>query len=317
VLDSQVPKVRIPHICEHDIDLLLLEEFVASPDFLSWFSEQVGIRETVELQLAACSVATPTGESDLELHVIVGTKWAGYLIENKLAAPLQERQAERYHERAESYISKGRCEGCITVIVGPRDYFGGKNKKLGFDYRIDLEDILAWFENHYKLENRKQYIVPLLRTAIDQGCMGWTLVPDPAVTAFWQEYWEMASKLAPELRLPKPSEKPATSNFIYFRPLGLPKNTCLVHKVNYGYIDLQFGSMGEKTAELKKKYGRRLETGMRIDQAGKSGVIRIQVPAVDVRKPFTASESSIRKALQEATRLMRWFKRGKITCQPV
>jgi len=30
-------------VCERDIDLLLLEEFVASPDFVEWFARAAGL----------------------------------------------------------------------------------------------------------------------------------------------------------------------------------------------------------------------------------------------------------------------------------
>jgi hypothetical protein len=30
-------------VCERDIDLLLLEEFVASPDFVEWFAQAAGL----------------------------------------------------------------------------------------------------------------------------------------------------------------------------------------------------------------------------------------------------------------------------------
>jgi hypothetical protein len=33
--------VQVPDVCERDIDLLLLEEFVASLDFRSWFIESM------------------------------------------------------------------------------------------------------------------------------------------------------------------------------------------------------------------------------------------------------------------------------------
>jgi hypothetical protein len=36
------PEVRIGGICERDIDLLLLEEFVASPEFCKWFLSSIG-----------------------------------------------------------------------------------------------------------------------------------------------------------------------------------------------------------------------------------------------------------------------------------
>ena len=39
---SEIGTIAIAGVSERDIDLLLLEEFIASPDFASWFVAQIG-----------------------------------------------------------------------------------------------------------------------------------------------------------------------------------------------------------------------------------------------------------------------------------
>ena len=308
MITNKTPRIDIPYICEHDIDVLFLEELVASHSFLRWFTTQLKISGPVQLLSAAFSVSTSTGESDLELYVKSGNKSVGILVEDKLDAILQPHQADRYRERAENYIANGKCSKCITVIVAPRKYFADRNDTKSFDIRICMEDILRWFSSSRTSKRRKHYIIAFLKTAIEKGCVGWKLVPDQAVTEFWRLYSELAFSLAPQLQMPRPSDKPSGSTFVYFRPHDLSQNTQLVHKLSYGFIDLQFGGMGDKTAELIRQYGKQLGPGMYIDRAGKSGVIRIRVHEVDVTRPFSASEQYLRNALQEACRLLEWFR---------
>ena len=154
-----MPEIKIPYVCEHDIDLFLLEEFAASSSFLIWFTAQIGVAEPVQLLSVAYSVSTPTGESDLELFIKKGSIIIGILIENKLDANLQPRQAERYCERAEDYVEKGKCSECVTVILAPGNYFADTKETKGYKFRIDLEAMLQWFENSDEHKNRKETII--------------------------------------------------------------------------------------------------------------------------------------------------------------
>ena len=306
--EGQIGSIDFSWVCERDIDLLLLEEFIASPDFLAWFIRQLGMQPPSVLISAACSVSTKTGESDLELAIQRGEEVIRLLIEDKIGAPLRPHQAERYRDRASGYLKSGKCSTALTVIIAPEEYFGGNDEAFGFDHRVNHEAVLKWFEGAKELKGRQSYKLALLRAAIEHGTLGWKLVPDRVITEFWREYWKIADSHWPELRMRKPQDKPATSSFIYFSPLGLANNVVLVHKVPYGNVDLQFGGMGERIGDLERLYRARLEAGMRIDRAAKSGVIRIRVPEIDMASPFSVSEPAVREALGAASRLLSWYK---------
>ncbi|MGH9892471.1 MAG: hypothetical protein ACREA0_10895, partial [bacterium] len=155
------------------------------------------------------------------------------------------------------------------------------------------------------------YKQALLRGAINRGAAGWQLVPDESATAFWQRYWELAKRLAPDLRMPRPADKPARSGFIRFRPAGLPAGVELLHKVRYGNVDLQFARMGDRVSELENRYAGRLDSDMRVDQAAKSAVVRITVPLVDIGAPFRESEEAVRTGLQAAMKLLGWYRANR------
>jgi len=310
-LSKSSKRVEIPWVAERDIDLLLLEELSSSPVFLKWFLAQIGIHQQCTLISAACTVSTPNGESDLEITVQCGGKVHKILIEDKIGAPLQPAQAERYGQRAEAYVGEGKCSAVQTVIVAPSSYFGEAADRLGFDNTVSLESIREWFSQAKELGSRSQCKISILDSALEYGTKGWKLVPNREVTEFWHLYWELADFLAPELRTPAPRDRPATSSFIYFKPISLPKEVSLKHRVCDGSVDLQFNGMGSKIRELEKRFGGLLENDMQIEPASKSAVIRISVPKIDMTAEFSTARGDVRKALGAAIRLLNWYKRAE------
>ncbi len=293
-------------ISERDIDLLLVEELVATADFRAWFGAQAGIAPSAQVETVARSVNTSTGESDLEVTFRDTESLTRVLVENKIDAILQPRQPERYAERAASYIATGVCKGVVTLLVAPERYTGGAS---GFDRRLTYETLREWFSNQGEADARSQYKVHLLDAAIERGSTGWLLVPDEAATAFWQQYWEVAAATAPELRMPKPGVKPATSGFIRFLPPVLPAGVNLIHKVPLGKVDLQFAGMAEQLAAFKTKHQRHLEPDMRIARAQKSMVIRIHVPPASPQGSLEDAEPAAIEGINAAVRLLSWYSR--------
>jgi hypothetical protein len=91
---------KVQSITERDIDLLLLEELNVSPDFSSWFySKVMSGNPSPILKGAWHSVSDPElGESDL---IAIYDNGHAILIENKIDAVEQLKQAERYRLRGE------------------------------------------------------------------------------------------------------------------------------------------------------------------------------------------------------------------------
>ena len=99
--------IEVSGVCERDVDLLLLEELVASRPFFEWFLGRVGISPSAELIAVARSVTTSNGESDLELTIKLDDRIRKILVENKIDSIFQPRQADRYCERAAGYLRDG------------------------------------------------------------------------------------------------------------------------------------------------------------------------------------------------------------------
>lgn len=301
--------ISVSGVCERDIDLLLLEELTASPPFVVWFLHRLGIKDAVNLLAVERSVHSSNGESDLVLTVQDQQGVARTIfIENKIYAPFQPGQPERYRDRGVSHVSSGACGVATTVILAPAVYFTDEAQTCGFDFRLTHEDLLGWFASSTDLGLRGAYKRALIEGAIGRGGTGWQSIPNEATTAFWQNYWRLATSLAPELKMPRPSEKPEDSTFIRFKPADLAADVDLLHKVRVGKVDIEFAHMGDRVLELEKIYSSRLQPGMRVERASKSAVVRIKVPEIDVSAPFSESESAVREGLRAATGLLTMYR---------
>ena len=299
------PSLKISSVSERDIDLLLLEEFMSSSDFCQRFLDTIGIHDR-KCRFAAGerSATDETGESDLEIGFDGPDKRRLlFLIENKINAQFQPKQAQRYRERGCNYYRNGKCQEFTTVLFAPAAYFS--TERMGFDKRVDYEQAKDWIEGSNLPAGRSLYKAALLSLAIEKSSSRYQAT-DPQVTKFWREYWGLCMDDAPELGMPEPGPKPAGSTFIYFLDADIPDGLSLVHKLHKGFFDLQFAGRGGDTAKMGIEYGHLLSEGMRIDRAEKSAVIRICVPSMSVARAFAEQKDAAFEAWKEGRRLLQW-----------
>jgi hypothetical protein len=306
--------IRIPDVCERDIDLLLLEEFIASVEFCRWFLAQIKVDDEMTLVDAARSVVTPNGESDIELTFVNKRGKSKLLIENKVDAAFQPNQPQRYTDRACEYRNTGDYDLVMTILMAPESYFGDESSNFGFDQLVTYENVVTWFTDSGIGEARKEYKLGMLREAISRGKVGWKLTPHENVGAFWKHYWELAEEMAPQLAMPVPKKEiPAGSSFITFSPAILPNPVSIVHKVAYGNVDLQFASMGDKLPELETLYRAALAPNMRIENASKSAVIRIRVEPIDMTTAVVVECADIiRDGIRAAESLLELYRKVSV-----
>jgi len=303
--------LQIAGVSERDIDLLLLEEFIASDTFAFWFLKKVGldVHSAPRVIYAQRSVTQSVGESDLLVAIAEAGGDIHYLlIENKIAASFQPRQAARYRERGHEYQVQGLCKTYSTVLIAPDDYLGTTASRHDFDAVLRYEDILLWFGEQSALGSRAAYKQVLLSSAISKAKYGYQPIEDAAVTDFWKGYWRLAIDVAPELEMAEPKAKPSRSSFIYFRPGTLPSGVAIVHKLSHGFLDLQFANMGKQLSRLRVEFGSALIPGMTIERAANSGVIRLKVPLLYTGCPFSEQAKTARICLEQAAELLKWYR---------
>ena len=305
--------LQIAGVSERDIDLLLLEEFTASHAFARWFLKNVGVDAHADLKVvhAQRSVTQSIGESDLLVAFSDKRGDTHYLlIENKIAAGFQPRQAARYQDRGRKAQANGLCKTYTTVLFAPGAYLRTKSNRRGFDAAVLYEDVHSWFARQRALGSRARYKQALLSSAINKAKYGSQPVEDAPVTDFWQSYWRLALDVAPDLEMSEPKSKPSRAGFIYFRPGTLPHGVAIVHKLRHGFLDLQFANLGRQLSKIREEFGSTLLPGMKIERAAKSGVIRQTVPVFDTGRPFAEQATTARMCIERAAALLRWYRQA-------
>lgn len=312
-------QLSIASVAERDIDLLLLEEFAASPAFARWFADRAGLPAgALEVASAFRSVTESIGESDLEIRFRASNGTCSLLVENKIGASFQPRQAERYQERGRSYRERQLCQHFVTVLVAPSKYVGkDPESRKGFDAVVTYEELRSWFAEHKELGARSTYKQRLLTLAIEKAVFGYQLVEDAPVTDFWRAYWLLSLREAPELEMEEPVAKPSGAGFIYFRPSVLPREVAIVHKLRHGYIDLQFAGMAGQLPRLRSAFGSALLPGMKIERAAKSGVVRQKVAPLNTNRELQSQEGEVLACLRIARDLLHWYLRVRPSPQTV
>jgi len=309
-------QVSVSSVSERDIDLLLLEEFVASKEFGSWFVCEA-CSDTAQLEkcvFARRSVTQSIGESDLELTFLhPDGRCLLVMVENKVTAAFQARQADRYRQRGKGYVESGQCDHFLTILTAPEAYFGPSKCCKGFDGRVSYESILRWFQSAGDLGERLSYKTALLQAAITKSSLGYQPVEDSVTTLFWKGYWQLVRHHASELRMREPGAKPSGSTFVYFEPAGLVTGATIVHKLtgtkgaSTGFVDLQLPGLGKDVLALDNALQHLLEKGMSIVQVSKSAAIRLVVPSVDPNRDTDSQTQAMKDGVFAARRLVNWF----------
>lgn len=294
-------------VAERDIDLLMIEELHVSDTFRSWLIRlSFGARSArLEFVHAWHSLSDPTfGESDIVvlLSDAAKVKYA-VLIENKINAPPQPEQGKRYKARGKAGIKRREWMKFKTVILAPKRYLDRIADAKSYDAEISYEAVKAWFEKTGNSERHK-YKSRLIQDAIDQNRRGYNPKMDERVTRFFHSYWDYASREFPEIGMKEPDFKSAGSSWIGFHPKDLGKNRYLWHKMDVGRVDLEIKRAVESVEHAKATYGYIIGPDAEIIKAGKSIMVRIEVPPLDLLADFGDQLDSARLGMKAAYRLL-------------
>lgn len=299
---------------ERDVDLLLLEELLASATFRAWFLPVCGLTPHLTPVTGGRSISTANGESDIEIEFEDGAHRIQLLIENKINAAFQATQPERYRQRAQQRISAGSCTACRTVLFAPMAYINHARQRPdaeSFDAFVPFEDVVSWLQSEGGARN--QIRARLLQNALDGLREGRTF--DVGVTAFHTAYWQVQLEVAPELEMKRPEARGGSSTFIVFRPrffeVDRKRRFCeFQHKVEKGYLDFELRGRGAVRREFLEQHGAAIPPWMSVERASGSLAIRVQTTRLDVNSRFDEQEAAVREALQKAARLLRWMEQN-------
>lgn len=284
-------------VAERDIDLLLMEEFHVSEGFVRWFAEQVGEEGAIP-DGAWHSLSDTDGETDLLLRVRCGHERIGILIENKVGAPEQNEQAERYHLRGIRSREAGRFDRYVTVMCAPSRYLSGMSSDSVYQFRVPYEVIAEWFAG--ASDKRSQWRHEIMREAIEQGRRGYTMAVNEANSRFHLDYWTHLTRNHPQLHMAKPGYKGSKSSWIIMKCNAFPKGVKLHHKIDQQTVEIGFErTLIDEILSIQPTW----PDEIRVMQKGKTASLVMDAPRIDMSLPFGEQVEAMEEALRLAQRL--------------
>jgi len=290
-------------IAERDVDLLIMEELSVSEEFREWFSSRVFGEPVYQSHIGAWHSVSDSqfGESDIAFlfEAIDGSRTA-VLIENKIDAPPQSKQGERYRLRGDKGLKEGYWDKFKTCVIAPSKYLASCKHSESYDVEIGYEEILAYFQSRRPRDERFPYKAKILLEGIEQNRRGYQPEYNEELTKFVSDYFLFASSDYNSLGMQEAKPRPTRSTWIMFYPKSLPKGTNLVHQLTAGFVKVLFNGGAETFDVFRDKYGGKLSPGASIGVVGKSVAISIEVPKVDpLLFGFSEQKEKVAEALTQ------------------
>lgn len=278
-------------VAERDIDLLLMEEFHANPAFVSWFCDRLGFPEA-RFDGAWHSVFDADGETDLLLRVHANGCRVGVLIENKISAPEQVTQDQRYHLRGARSQQEGKFDTFLTCMCAPQNYLDNLSDETLYQHRLSYESIANWFSKQGGA--RAGWRHHILQEAIAQSRRGYTMIVNPVTSEFHMAYWQYLRQKHPRIMMQKPTPKGSKSTWIILKLAHFPKGVRLHHKLDHNVIELGFDRRNVSDIIAKNA---QLPENVYAVQKGKTASLAIDVPHIDIANGVSAQEAALEKAV--------------------
>jgi hypothetical protein len=301
---------KYPYITarESEVDSIVVEEIFCSKDFQNYLLSKMSLKDNSEL-IGAWKNIMPTnfGECDIVIEFIENNKKLAILIEDKIDAPEQPQQAERYHKTGKLLVQEGKIDQYISCLLCPKDYFKEGAPMEKYDKKITYEELLEYFEQQ---ENSKriQFKKMILQNGIIRAKTGYMQNIDEKTNNFYQYYEGIGRKNNPELEFQYKKPFTKDQSWVDIKPEMFSKNIKIIHKGDRGFVDLQISKID--IDEFRKFMQDKLREGMTIHNTGKSFSVRILVsklPQVSSMEKFEMYGDQIADALNAASRLMQWY----------
>jgi hypothetical protein len=299
--------LTIGAVSEGDLVLILMAQLCSNAMFRDRLLKHVTESDRADYRVVNLSknILEPgSGETDLLLVVegVNGHRTA-LLIELKLTAAFQSRQAERYAERGERGRSDGKWDEFWTVVVAPQCYL---KQSITVDWQraLPIERVAEWMSDDTSAGTIP--LIAVLRHATSKSTLG--REEDPVAMKFWRLYVDYAEAHCPGLEVeivPSGRSERRAPNWARFGSRTLRKGSLRIsHKGNSSCVDLIVRNCF--SSELRAAVGSLLEEGMFISQAGKSAVIRVAVPRISPQEAFDSQLYSIKAIFLAGERLLRF-----------
>lgn len=278
---------KFSDVSERDMDLLFLEEFASSSEFLNIFLSKIGLENANIIEVEQSKVDMEYGESDMTLIVEKDNKKHGILIENKIDAIAMPNQYGRYVERGKIGVKNSDYDDFFVFIVAPSEYLSANDESKKYPHRVSYEECLEYFKP--KTDARSSFKAQHIEQAINKQKHGYQVVEHSDVTDFWDKYITYKEQNYPQLWLvSKRGPKGRYSSWPHFNVAV--DNMFIYHKAESGFVDLTVSGMGDKISQLEMLLpaviGDLNAKGITLVKTGKSAALRIVVPVMNFTEPF-------------------------------
>ena len=286
--------IRLDSVMERDIDLLIMEEFVANDDFARIFLDSAGIiGDYVLKEVIHSKTDTSLGESDIVIIIENNGNRHALHIEDKIDAQAMPRQYERYVMRCEKDVAVGEYDAYSVLIVAPQKYLELNSEAKKYKYQVKYEKIREYFAANE--DNRSKYKIALIDRAIIEQKNGYQWEANPGVVAF-----------CTAMNAYKKTKYPGLPNGTvawWSHYSTLINDAKIVFKANKGFCDLQFAQTNVQ--DLYDRIGKYLSEKMYITQANKSASVRIDVTPICLEDKFEEKIAEVDEALDAIWELYR------------
>jgi hypothetical protein len=290
-------------IQERDVDLILLEEFATDNSFCKWFINELDLPKIYEnLGVWRSITGYGLGETDVLFSYKSENERIYILIENKLDASFQNKQYERYLQRAENYVTDNSCDSVFTILVAPKLYCDNQSE---FESYISYEQISKRLE--FTGTKRNLFKSNLLKIASEKLRRGYQPVNSEPVQKFWYSYWKFKDGKYPNLRMKKPDIVPQNSDWPMLYDDNL-KGIVFYHKLGQGNTDATFKNFSNDT---EFKIREILPEKYELVKHSKSFSIRIFSGKIDRTMDFDNQKEIVNKGLENLEELRFWLNENK------
>jgi len=288
---------------ERDIDLLLLEEIHCSPEFVSWVAQHLGIGSATLIS-ARHSVYKDNGETDVLAVFDSNDGHVAVMIEDKIGAAMQPKQAERYHMRGEKLCAtEPTIKSYKTLLCAPRAYLTSV-PVTDWHATLPLEDIAEWFAKQEgpRSEWRRNILTNAVRRQRRSiaGADTTNVKTDPALIEFKRNYYEHVVANYPDFRA---AQQPGRDREFHFKGVNFPSYISLKHQFGRSEMVLMFEKQWIKTASnvLSKSLS---DEDMWITPQPLSLHLAVGIEPIDFTQSFIDQVDLIDLALESARRLL-------------
>ncbi len=292
----------LDQVLERDVDLIFLSALFVSESFRAFVLEAViGWTKSHNLIRTRVSHTDDAGETDVLLVVdLEDSDRLAVMIEDKISAPFQPAQADRYRQRGDQGIQAGQWTKFATCLCAPESYLATARPAKEWDAYIALEGICDWASG--SRDRFHEFVGAICREAIAKREARMKEISVEA-TAFWHAYRQLAGELLPDVGISRlPGAVSAASPWPQFGASILPADMSLEHKPQQGRVDLTLSKASVET--LKERIPVALPFDIKSAKAGGSAALRIAVPRIDHLRPFDEQQEEVLSVFAAVERLL-------------